>query len=127
MTTLYFDKYSNLRRLFKCIPWRTNTETNHTTLTFSSGYEAQLLVQVVATHVSLVNVASFNCPQKTQPQDNWAKQHLAPQGMDSRACFCGFAKLRCMSEIGHHRLQQRLSLNVPHRLYPITEKKQMHT
>ena len=37
--------------------------------------------------------------------------------------FCGFAKLRCMSEIWHHRHQQRLSLNVPPRLNPISEKK----
>ena len=33
------------------------------------------------------------------------------------------AKLRCMSEIWHHRHQQRLSLTVPPRLNPISEKK----
>ena len=31
-----------------------------------------------------------------------------------------------MSEIWHHRHQQRLSLNVPPRLNPISEKEQMH-
>ena len=42
--------------------------------------------------------------------------------------FCGFTKLRCMSEIWHHGHQQRLSLNVPPRLNPISEKKeQVHT
>ena len=48
-----------LTAAFECIPQRTNTETNHTTLAFPSGSEAQLLVKEVATRVAPVIRACF--------------------------------------------------------------------
>ena len=48
-----------LTAAFKCKPWRTNTETHHTTHAFPSGSETQLLVKEVATLVAPVIRACF--------------------------------------------------------------------
>ena len=96
-----FRQIFRLQAAFEGIPWRTDTETNHTTLDFSSGSEAQLLVKAAATHVSLVNGACFQLSSEntTERQLEPATQHLTSEGKDSRFCLCGFAKLRCISEI----------------------------
>ena len=60
ITTLFLDSNFDLQWLSsEKKPLRSNTETNHTTLAFSSCSEAQLLVKAVATHVSLVIGACF--------------------------------------------------------------------
>ena len=39
--------------------------------------------------------------------------------MQCSSLFHGVEKLRCMSEIWHHKIQQRLSLDVPPRFNPV--------
>ena len=71
--------------------WRTNTETNHTTLTFSSGYEAHLLVQVVATHGSLLIGACFQLSSENTTARQLGKATPRP----SRNGFsCLFLRIR---------------------------------
>ena len=79
-----FRQIFKLMVAFKCIPWRSSTETNHTTLDFSSCSEAQLLVKAVATHGSLVIGACFQLSSEntTARQLERARQHLTSEGKD---------------------------------------------
>ena len=79
-----FRQIFRLMVAFKCIPWRSSTETNHTTLDFSSCSEAQLLVKAVATHGSLMIGACFQLSSEntTARQLERARQHLTPKGTD---------------------------------------------
>ena len=81
-----------------------------------------MLVKAAATHVSLVNGA---CVQLSS-ENTTARQlgQATPRLSEKRFSFLFIAaKFRCMSEIWHHRHQERLSLNVAPRLNPISEKR----